>query len=545
MKKDRFLFLYIISIVCCLALVFSCSTGFPDTVGVFMDGSSTGDQKSSTSDQVILQFSERAIVTMADDKTIKDDVHSLLEEYGLVFKRTLPHKGLSIWKVKPGLNMTTVLDDLDIISFIEYAEEDYIVSVNATPDDERFIDLWGLVNSSAGVDIDADHAWDLVQGSRKVTVAVIDSGIDYNHRDLAANMWINRGEKPGNGIDDDRNGYVDDIFGIDTVNGDGDPMDDNRHGTHCAGTIGAVGNNGVGVAGVCWQVSLMALKFLSANGSGYSSDAIECIDYAIANGADVLSNSWGGDRYSHALSDAIGRAQSAGILCITAAGNNGRDNDIYPFYPSSYENENILSVASITRDGKLSPFSNFGSFSVDVAAPGSSIFSTLPGNGYGSLSGTSMATSHVAGLVALMLARDRSQPMEIIRSKIITHGTSRSGLDGRLVSSGYINAHGALTGAAPSSSDVPGKFVVTVTSPGQETIIDGYATISAAVKSDVAIKTVVFTIDGEKVYVDKNAPFEYRWDTTLTSNGRHKIRVSAVDWEKKRAKDSTRVFVRN
>jgi hypothetical protein len=269
---------------------------------------------------------------------------------------------------------------------------------------------WGLTNDRG---VSALSAWDINSGSASVVVAVIDTGVDYNHPDLAANIWANPGEVAGNGVDDDGNGYVDDVHGInalqDAVN-KGDPMDDNRHGTHVAGTIGAVGDNGVGISGIAKQVKIMPIKFMDAGGSGRLSDAITAIDYMVMMKTNygvnivVSNNSWGGGGYSQALEMAIQRAQAAGIVFVAAAGNDAADIDLFPAYPASYEVANVVAVAAIDRDQNLASFSNYGGNTVDVAAPGVAILSTLPGGGYGMLSGTSMAAPHVAGVLALLFS---------------------------------------------------------------------------------------------------------------------------------------------
>jgi subtilisin family serine protease len=209
-------------------------------------------------------------------------------------------------------------------------------------------------------------------------VGVIDTGIDYNHPDLAANVWTNPLEIPGNGIDDDGNGYVDDVHGYDFVNRDGDPMDDHGHGTHVAGTIAAVANNGIGVAGVSWHAKVMALKFLDAGGSGWVSDAVEALNYATDMGAKITNNSWGGGEYSTALRDAIAAANSAGAVFVAAAGNSANNNDATPFYPAGYEGPNVIAVAATDASDTLAVFSNFGRNTVQLGAPGVGIYSTVP-----------------------------------------------------------------------------------------------------------------------------------------------------------------------
>lgn len=239
------------------------------------------------------------------------------------------------------------------------------------PNDPELGRLWGM-NSWGANDIDAPEAWKIWTGEEGagITVGIIDTGVDYTHQDLREQMWVNPNEIPGNGIDDDGNGHIDDVHGADFANNDGDPMDDQLHGTHCSGTIAGVGDNGLGVAGVSWRgVRIMALKFLAGDGSGRTSDAIRAIDYAIAHGAKILSNSWGGGGSSSALRVAIERAEAAGLLFVAAAGNSGTDNDEEPHYPSNYEVSNIVSVASTAPGGELSSFSCFGKTTVHVAAP--------------------------------------------------------------------------------------------------------------------------------------------------------------------------------
>jgi serine protease len=276
------------------------------------------------------------------------------------------------------------------------AEPDHTIKLQSTPNDPLFSSLYGITK------ISAPAAWDTTTGSGNFVVAVIDSGVDYNHPDLNANMWRNQGEINGDGIDNDGNGLVDDYYGAEFIGtNSGNPFDDNGHGTHVAGTIGAIGNNGVGVAGVNWGVKIMALKFLSASGSGSTSDAVEALNYAVANGAKVSNNSWGGGGYSSTLFSAIQAAQAKGHIFVAAAGNSNVDIDASPSYPASYNLANVVAVASTTGTDTRSSFSNYGANTVDIAAPGSSILSTTPNNTYSTFSGTSMAAPHVAGAIAL------------------------------------------------------------------------------------------------------------------------------------------------
>jgi len=326
--------------------------------------------------------------------------------------------GAEHWKIGKS-SVEAAVAALEANPDVEYAEPNYLLYALETPNDPSLSLLWGLNNTgqadgggtpgTVDADIDAVEAWDTFTGSADVIVAVIDSGVDYTHPDLAANAWTNPGEIAGNGIDDDFNGFIDDVHGWDFANDDSDPMDDNDHGTHCSGTIGGVGNNGVGVAGVNWDVSIMGLKFLTSAGSGSTADAIGCIEYATLMGVDVMSNSWGGGGYDPALEAAIQAAYAADIFFVAAAGNSGSDNDVTDNYPSNYEVGNVIAVmATNNRDQRVVEpgwwSSSYGATTVDIAAPGLYIYSTVPG-GYDTFSGTSMATPHVAGAMAMLRGR--------------------------------------------------------------------------------------------------------------------------------------------
>ena len=342
-------------------------------------------------------------------------------------------------------------------------EPDSVITSAAVPNDPSFGQLWGLSNTgqSGGLrdaDIDAPEAWDITTGSRSVVVAVIDTGVDYAHRDLAANAWRNPGEVAGDRIDNDGNGFVDDVYGWDFANNDADPMDDQGHGTHVAGTIGAVGNNGSGVVGVSWNVSIMGLKFLGANGSGSTSGAVAAINYATRMRRDfginivATNNSWGGGGSSTALRDAIAAGGRAGILFVAAAGNEATNIDATPAYPVSYADTAIISVAATDRSNNLASFSNYGVTGVDLAAPGVSIYSTVPGNAYATYSGTSMATPHVTGTIALMAAANSQATAAQLRSAVISTAVPVASLAGKVATGGLLNAAAAvqvITGVQP------------------------------------------------------------------------------------------------
>jgi len=353
---------------------------------------------------------------------------------------------IDVYLYKTGLDTRSVIENLNKNAAVLFAEPDYMVKADIVPNDPLFANLWGLHNTgqtggSEDADIDAPEVWDITTGSPNVVVAVLDTGVDYNHEDLSANMWTNPGEVPANGIDDDGNGYVDDVFGINAIEETGDPLDDQGHGTHVSGTIAAVGNNGIGIVGVCWQAKIMALKFLDDEGIGYISNSILCIEYALAKGVKILNNSWGGDGYSDSLKDAIKACEDADVLFLAAAGNDGRNTDITPHFPSAFENPNILSVAAANNNDDLASFSNFGKTSVDVAAPGTSIQSTTPNNNYGYMNGSSMATPHVSGLAALLKSQDPSLSWQDIKTRILNRVDKNVSLLPTILTGGRINAH--------------------------------------------------------------------------------------------------------
>lgn len=343
----------------------------------------------------------------------------------------------------------------------------YELKISRSPNDSTHGSVWGL-NELEG--INGPSAWDRTTGSDSVVVAIIDTGVDYTHNDLAENIWTNPGEVAGNGVDDDHNGYIDDVHGINAITRSGNPYDDNGHGTHVAGTIGAIGNNGRGVAGINWRTSIMGLKFLSATGSGSLAGAIEAINYMVlmkSRGVNVRvsNNSWGGGGYSQALLDAIGRANTAGIIFVAAAGNEANDNDANPSYPANYDVANVVSVAAVDRNRNMASFSNYGAATVDIAAPGVQILSTYPGNGYQILSGTSMATPHVTGAIALLLANEPWLNIGQVTERLYLSGFDLSSLDGVVRSGRMLNAarliHGQTSQVpAPAPTPEPCRYEV-------------------------------------------------------------------------------------
>jgi subtilisin family serine protease len=343
---------------------------------------------------------------------------------------------------------------------VEYAEPNYEIKleenegplVPVLPHDPQFEDQWALSNSGQrggkkGADISATLAWATTTGSENVVVAVLDTGVDYTHEDLAANMWT-RADSLGP-YHDNELGTIDDVNGFNAIDNASDPMDDNGHGTHCAGIIGAEGENDLGIAGVNWKVQIMPLKFMNAGGSGTTKDAIEAINYAIDRkkagvNVRIISASWGSTHRSRALEAVIRKAYENDILFVAAAGNASTDNDRTPHYPSSYNVPNVISVAALDRHDQLASFSNFGAKSVAIAAPGVDILSTWLGNAYEEKSGTSMATPVVSGVAALVLAENPRTSVDDLRKKLMASTDPIVALKGKTVSGGRINAAKAL-----------------------------------------------------------------------------------------------------
>ena len=370
--------------------------------------------------------------------------------------RRFRSSGAVLVKLGKGADVDEVLAAVRKRPDVAWAERDHYLRISRTvPNDPDFESCWGLDNQgqmlgTPDADIDAPEAWDIATGSSDVIVAVIDTGVDYTHNDLAANMWTNTAELNGKpGEDDDGNGYIDDVYGIAVVNGGaptGDPDDDHGHGTHVAGILGAVGNNGVGIAGVAWSVKVMALKFMDSSGMGLESDAATCIDYAVAHGAAILNNSYGGDTWSEALYQAIAAANDAGVLLVAASGNESMDLDVLPSYPAAYDLPNIISVASTGGSDNISYFSNYGATTVDVGAPGESIWSTWPGNQYQLLDGTSMACPFAAGVAALVKSHVPGLTIAELRDRVVWTGDRLFDLQGTTVTGLRINAYNALAG---------------------------------------------------------------------------------------------------
>lgn len=358
----------------------------------------------------------------------------------------------------------------DMSEVVEYAEPNFRIELDplrsveevqpldrtsapeGAPDDPMFGEQWALNNDGSNggkekADIDALKAWLLTQGSEEVVVAVLDSGVDYTHPDLVTNMWFRPDNIPA--YYDDELGTVNDEHGFNSVENASDPMDDNGHGTHCAGIIGAEGNNATGIAGINWKVEIMPLKFIGRGGFGSTKNAIEAINYAVDRkkagvNVRVINASWGSTLYSKALEDAIRAAGEQGILFVAAAGNNSTDNDRRPHYPSNYDLPNVISVAALDRSDSLASFSNFGANTVHIAAPGKDILSTWLNDAYREASGTSMATPQVAGVAALIVATNPKINVEALRKQLLSSVDTLDVLKDKVKSGGRLNAGKAL-----------------------------------------------------------------------------------------------------
>ncbi|MGQ0760787.1 MAG: S8 family peptidase [Acidobacteriota bacterium] len=421
-----------------------------------LDAATDGDadEAGSLRTEILVRF-KPGITRQAIDvitQRMNDDVEDRIEAV----------EGLSVIEDEDNRSADEVVAQYRMLSEVEYAEPNIQIKLDhegagkhVHANDELFYKQWGLFNhgqdgGKSGADISAMQAWATTKGSGDVVVALLDSGVDYTHPDLAKNIW----RRPGIIIayqDEDLtpDGPIDDINGLNLLEDTGDPMDDNGHGTHCAGIIGAEGGNEIGVAGVNWTVKIMPLKFMDAEGVATVRDAIEAINYVINRkragvNVRVISSSWGSMARSRALEDVIRKAGEEGILIVAAAGNASSDNDAKPHYPGSYDLNNVISVAALNRNDELTTFSNFGATSVDIAAPGQQIVSTWLEHGYQEKQGTSMATPFVSGVAALILAANPGISIDELRVRLLNSVDPLPSLKGRVATGGRINAAKAI-----------------------------------------------------------------------------------------------------
>jgi subtilisin family serine protease len=435
----------------------------------------------------------------------------------------------------------TLLGFLRTDARVAYAEPNYIVHALATPNDPRFSSLWGLNNTgqnigcgascfgspagTTGADIKATAAWDVSTGSRSTVVGVVDTGIDYNHPDLAANVWsaptaftVTVGGRAIN--------CAVGTHGFNAITNTCNPLDDNNHGSHVSGTIGAVGNNGVGVVGVNWLASIMGAKFLDSGGSGSTANAINAIEFTIqakavlGSGANVrvLSNSWGGGGFSQALLDEINKANTNNILFVAAAGNSASDNDVTPNYPSNYNAPNVVAVAATDNNDMLASFSSFGATTVDLGAPGVDVLSTTRNNTYSYFSGTSMATPHVAGAAALVLSACALDTAGV-KSNLLNNVDTLGSLTGRVLTNGRLNVDKAIRAcSAPPTAD----FSVSAT-PASQTVVQGASTTYTATVTPSGGFTGTVTFSASGLPSGASASFN---PTSVTTSGSSTMTVT-------------------
>ena len=503
-------------------------------------------------DRVLVKLKEGAPAEAAD---------AINRKVGARTEKKIPRTRVSVVKLPKGQLVAEAVKRYEDSPDVEYAEPDYLLSTNqttnpTTPNDTDYPRLYNLNNTgqtggTADSDIDAPEAWGSTAGSPDAVVAVIDTGVDIGHADLKNNVWTNPDEVSGNSVDDDANGYVDDVHGWDFLNEDNTVFDadEGSHGTHVAGTIAAEGNNGIGTTGVSWRAKVMPLKFIGPT-TGYTSDAAQALNYAVAEGVKISNNSYGcAGCFSQTLFDAVRKADAAGHLYVAAAGNDGANNDLTASYPSGYDSANVLSVAATDGTDALANFSNYGFSSVDLAAPGVSILSTLPGNAYGHKSGTSMATPHVAGVAALLKSESPDLDDAELKARILQFAEKEASLKGKVATEGRVNAHQAVTSTqsapqsapapapAPAYSPPPNYAAPTVTgmrpAPGS-TIRDRTPAISAFVRdsqTDLTKANVALFVDGRRIltFGYNQATDRLAYTSRPLAYGRHTVKVVAND----------------
>lgn len=457
------------------------------TFGAFVFSAATEArfQQSKVSNQIQYKAGEILVKLKNENSLVntnqlisKSVINSFSEKFDITPIRQ-SDESLILIHAENGASTEQLLEEANRNQNIEYSEPNYIYRISNivdgafdvnTPSDPKFNLDWGLFNNGqvdsdghagkVGSDIGATKAWTLQTGSKDIKVAVIDTGVDYNHEELKDNILINTKEVANNGIDDDGNGFIDDVRGWNFNAKSNNPMDDNEHGTHVSGTIGAKANNGVGTAGVNWNVSILPVKFLDADGSGTLADAVEAIKYATKMGVHVMNNSWGGGGYSKTLFNTIKEARDKGILFVAAAGNEYNDNDKNKSYPASYDLENVISVAATDNRDHLATFSNFGVKSVHLAAPGVNVFSTVPMSkgGYDTFSGTSMACPHVVGAAALVWAANPTFDYKQIKARLLNTVDRISGLSNKVSTGGRLNVYNALINKTSKKIKMPKKW---------------------------------------------------------------------------------------
>jgi len=532
-----------VAVVLCVALALALlpglAAGEPRGPGAVPVGDSASGSRYAEG-EIIVQFGSGISVAAAERR--------VNERLGGRIRASYPRLGgLAVVELDPGMSVEEAVEAYSADPDVLRAQPNYEYRPAVIPNDDYFSVQWGLHNTghygTADADIDAPEAWDIETGSANVVVAVIDTGVDYTHPDLADNMWVNPGEVPGNGIDDDHNGYIDDVHGADTYREDGNPMDTQGHGTHVAGIVGASGYNSIGVAGVNWDVSVMALRVADDEGAMWGSTIIEAIDYAREQGVTVINCSWGGEGTDAMMYNAM--ANTPGILYVCAAGNEGVDLDEgYDFYPAGWDLPNILTVGWSDQSDQPSGLSNHGATSVDVFAPGQTILSTVPWTGspdtsYAYMSGTSMAAPHVAGIAALMLADDPSMSTTLLKRAIMASADEKAALEGDCVTGARANAYGALTWANTAPVAVDDAVTtnwgdpVTFNVLTNDTDAEGDPLV-AVKKTNPPSGTVSLAADGRATYTPPPAftgetSFTYTAHDGLAESAPATVRISVVN----------------
>jgi subtilisin family serine protease len=487
-------------------------------------------------------FSGRWIVQLNDIKGSRDEqtrkvqgvaegVHDLMR-----VEQQLAADGMFLVSTPLSWSVSRALRDLRKLGDVTSIEPDRVYYTQALPDDTNFGSLWGLDNSQ-DTDINAPQAWDITTGSNSTVIGVIDSGVQWQHPDLIDNIYVNPNEIEGNGIDDDNNGFVDDVRGWDFLSNDNDPTDLMGHGTHVAGTIGARGNNTLGVTGVNWNVAIMPFRCGGTSASDRSLSGAALL--ASANYVTMMrqrgvniratNNSWGGGGASSQFNAAIAAHNELGTLFIAAAGNDSSNNDQVGNYPSNYNQPNIIAVASITSSGVLSGFSNFGVTNVDIAAPGSNILSTVPVNGYAMFSGTSMASPHVAGVVGLLASARPSASATDLRDAILSSASPDANLTG-LVATGRLNAAGALATLLNRPAS-PQRPTLIAGSDSGESSTDNITNDNTPSVSGVATPDLTITLYNRNTLIGtttSNSNGDWSYTLPTLADGLHTIYATAT-----------------
>jgi hypothetical protein len=417
--------------------------------------------------------SSRVIVRFRSDASPNDKEKVRQEIAGITIHKSRLVNNLVVFDSAKGASsaITTLRNNPKV----EYAEFDAVVRTLSLPNDPKLVNMWAL-NGQNTFGISAASAWNITTGDPNFVIADIDTGVQVDHLDLAANICRNLGEVAGNGIDDDDNGYIDDVNGWNFYDDNNNPNDLHGHGTHTSGTFGAVGNNGIGITGVLWQCKILPLKFIGPDG-GYNSDAIRAVEYCVMMGVKVSNNSWGGDQFDQGLKDAIQAAGNSGHIFVAAAGNSSMNSDLSPMYPAGYSCPNIISVAATESTGYLAYFSNFGPTSVDIAAPGDAIYSTYIGNTLTYMSGTSMAAPQVAGVLGLVWGYHPDWTWQQVKDRVLSRARPLATLAGKCVTGGTLDAYSAL-----SDEPLPPTLAITaptnnsVSTQGQPVTFTGSAT---------------------------------------------------------------------